>query len=112
MPKTMPVPRTNLVVLESGEPGLSAKPPVPERQTSQIGDTVKREKVVSQFICETPTQTSTEESTSFEAYLKETSPCFAKNVTLAVQAEIDHSFESDTTSFPPSPPPLSSTITK
>ena len=139
MPKTMPVPRTNLVVLQSGEPGLSAKPPVPARQPSQIAETsaegpyINESYEIYEEIMDTVKQQQNMTGSSSDAYLnltgprnspvnfcstrnntptKGTSPCFAKIVTLAVQAEIEHSFESDTSSFPPPPPPLPSPITK
>ena len=139
MPKTMPVPRTNLVVLESGEPRLSTKPPVPARQTSQIaeisteGPYVNESCEIYEEIMDTVKQQQNITGSPSDAYLnfsatrnspvnfsstrnntptKGLSPCFAKIVTLAVQAEIEHSFESETSSFPPPPPPLPSPITK
>ena len=135
----MPVPRTNLVVLESGEPPLNGKPPVPARQTSQIaeisteGPYVNESYEIYEEIMDTVKQQQNMTGSPADAYLnfsgpqnspvnvtstrnntptKELSPCFAKIVTLAVQAEIEHSFESDTSSFPPPPPPLPSPITK
>ena len=141
MPKTMPVPRTNLVVLESGEPRLSAKPPVPVRQTSQIaeisteGPYVNESYEIYEEIMDTVKQQQNMTGSPSDAYLNITSSrnspanfcstrnntptkalspvrAFAKIVTLAVQAEIEHSFESDTSIFSPPIPPLPSPITK